>query len=318
MFLNGDRSGAVAVLNRGDLSASRAINPWHDPIGDRRFVSDLIDQLRASAGLPVGATVVRSSAPASSTAGTVLDESKAPAPAVSTSPAPAGRLPQFSSSTTSVMVDVAVFDGKTPVTGLTPDDFEILDDGVPQTIAARGVGSVPLDVTVVLEFNDPVLHGSSDFPKRQGLLDTQRFAQSLTANDRIRLLVASSAGPAEVVSMRLARGVASWRDFTVAELVGLPTSSIFDTSAIALLTPVPSDRRGLVLLFTDGIDGASILTPAQVLNIARVADAAVYSARRYTTGESVRQSSTTSSAPPTAARSIRPKVNPWLTPSPKC
>jgi hypothetical protein len=285
MFLDGDRSGAAAVLHRGDLNPSRAINPWHDPVGERRFVSGLIDQLRASAGLAAFPNAVRSNTPASSVTGSTVGETMPPAPTVSPSPTPTGPPVQFRSSTTSVMVDVAVFDGKTPVTGLIPDDFEILDNGVPQTIVARGAGDVPLDVTVVLDFNDPVGRSSPDWPKRQGLADTRRIASSLAPSDRIRVLVASSAGPAEIVPMRPARGLVQWADFTAAELVAYPTSSIFDASAIALLSPVPSDRRALVLLYTDGIDGASILTPAKVLGIARVADAAVYAARRYTFGE---------------------------------
>jgi hypothetical protein len=288
MFLEGDRSGAATVLNRGHLDPSRAINPWHDPVGDGRFVSALINQLRESAGLPPLPTAVSSSAPASSVTGSTPGETNPPARAVSPPPTPAGLPLQFRSSTTSVMVDVAVFDGKTPVTGLTPDDFEILDNGVPQTIAARGAGDVPLDVTAVLDINDPVGRSNPDFPKLQGLKDSLRIGLSLTAHDRIRILVAASSGPVEIVSMQPAGGV-QWQGVTVAGVETYPTSSIFDSLALALLSPVPADRRALVLLFTDGIDGASILTPAKVLGIARVADAAVYSARRYTFGELANQ-----------------------------
>jgi len=311
MFLEGDRVGAVANLTRGDLSASRAINPWHDPVGDARFVLGLFAQMRARAGLPPGEAAVRLSSPSSSIVQATSDESSA-MPAASPSAGLVGPPAQFRSSTNSVMVDVAVFDGKTPVTGLTPDDFELLDNGVPQVIAARGFGDVPLDVTVVLEFNDPVGRQSPDWPKRQGLSDTRRMAQSLSPSDRLRIIVASSAGPAEIAPLQPARAGIKWQDFKQAELVGYPSSSILDSTAIALLSPVPADRRALLFLFTDGIDGASILTPAKVLGIARVADAAVYSARRYTTGELWNQAHPKQPVPNAEMRRMLRPVSPTM------
>ena len=59
---------------------------------------------------------------------------------------------QFSSSTTGIEVYATVTDaaGK-PVRGLTISDFELLEDGVAQSISAFAAGDFPLRVAVALD-----------------------------------------------------------------------------------------------------------------------------------------------------------------------
>jgi hypothetical protein len=47
------------------------------------------------------------------------------------------------------------------------------------------------------------------------------------------------------------------------------SSAIFDTVAVALTSPVASDRRQLVVLFTDGKDSTSIITSDTLIDVAR-------------------------------------------------
>ena len=179
------------------------------------------------------------------------------------------------------MVDVAVRDGKVPVNGLTIDDFELFDNGVRQTLAALSMSQVPLDVSIVMDLSDLIEISARgvQWQPLEVFADVSRIAGLLKPADRIRLLEANPWGPFELVALQPAAGVAgrslSWSSYAV-----LP-SSVFDATAAALLARSAAERRSLVLVFTDGFDGASVLTPDQVIAVARESDAVVYLARRY-------------------------------------
>ena len=58
------------------------------------------------------------------------------------------------------------------------------------------------------------------------------------------------------------------------------SSATYDALAISLLQKSSADRRHLVVVYTDGVDDASVVTPTRLINVARIADAAVYWVRR--------------------------------------
>src|SRR5262245_4815594 len=59
---------------------------------------------------------------------------------------------QFASGVKLVEVDVTVTDAAgEPLSGLGRDDFHVLEDGVPQTIAAFTAGDVPLSIVIALD-----------------------------------------------------------------------------------------------------------------------------------------------------------------------
>ena len=64
--------------------------------------------------------------------------------------------PVFRSAVDSVVVDVSVFDGRRPVANLTPADFEVLDNGVAQTIIDATYEVAPIDVTLLLDVSGSV------------------------------------------------------------------------------------------------------------------------------------------------------------------
>ena len=65
--------------------------------------------------------------------------------------------PVFRSTAAAVPVDVAVRNrAGRPVTGLTIDDFELLDNGVPQQIDTISYGKLPIDVTIGLDVSHSV------------------------------------------------------------------------------------------------------------------------------------------------------------------
>ena len=72
------------------------------------------------------------------------------APAVET------QAPTFSTRREVVRVDVLVSAGGRPVTGLTPDDFEVRDNGVLQTIDLARLESMPLNVVLAFDLSRSV------------------------------------------------------------------------------------------------------------------------------------------------------------------
>ena len=62
----------------------------------------------------------------------------------------------FTSRADVVLVDALVTEGRTPVAGLGRDDFELRDNGVPQTIALVNQGQVPLGVVLAMDTSGSV------------------------------------------------------------------------------------------------------------------------------------------------------------------
>jgi VWFA-related protein len=69
---------------------------------------------------------------------------------------PAQQAPVFSSRVTNVRVDVLVTDAGATVRGLTPADFEVRDNGVPQQVELMAVEEVPLNIALALDMSGSV------------------------------------------------------------------------------------------------------------------------------------------------------------------
>jgi hypothetical protein len=65
-----------------------------------------------------------------------------------------GQAPVFRATTQVVTVQASVLQGKTPVEGLSPADFVLLDNGVRQRVEVMAVEATPLDVTLVFDENE--------------------------------------------------------------------------------------------------------------------------------------------------------------------
>lgn len=173
--------------------------------------------------------------------------------------------PQFRTFTDVVTVDVSVRRGNQPVPGLTAADFQLTDNGVPQTIETLEMAAVPLDVTVAVDTSgsmmtmlDPVRHYM------------QKSAALLKPGDRMRLLSFSDAvnqlSPFTPVSP----------DFIVPALTGGGATSMYDGLVAALVPPREGDRRHLVVAFTDGIDTMSVLNSEALVEVGRRSDSVLH------------------------------------------
>ena len=65
----------------------------------------------------------------------------------------AARQTTFTSRIDAVRVDVLVTENGRPVQGLTPDDFEVLDNGVRQRVDLASFEQIPLNVVLALDMS---------------------------------------------------------------------------------------------------------------------------------------------------------------------
>jgi VWFA-related protein len=159
--------------------------------------------------------------------------------------------PVFRSTTLGVAVDVSVKKGNTPVANLTAADFELTDNGVPQTIDSAQIETVPVDVTLAVDVS-----GST-----RGLLgryrsDVGAIAKLLRPVDRLRLI---AFGTRVDEALRLGSVVGR---VPVDRLEASSNSAVYDGIAAALLRPAAGiDRRHLIVAFTDSYDNRSVVSP---------------------------------------------------------
>ena len=183
--------------------------------------------------------------------------------------------PQFRSGVDAVRVDVLVTDGRRPVAGLAPEDFELKDSGVVQSIAAVALADVPVSVMVALDVSASVKGQALDELKR----GVASAIAALEPRDRAALLTFSS-------DVRLRHDWSGEFDplkATVNDLRGAGGTSLWDATFAALTfsDPTPTVRR-LVLVFSDGEDTSSWLPRGSVIEKAGRTDVVVYSVEMRT------------------------------------
>ncbi len=178
-------------------------------------------------------------------------------PGASASPGIAQEPQVFRSGASGVAVDVNVRDrNRRPITGLRAEDFEIIDNGVPQQVDEISYAKRPIDVTVALDISHSVT-GAMLERLRRGVTD---LMGDLGREDRLKLML---------FNLRILRTV----DFTTdTKLVGEAIrtarpgggTALLDTIAVAATSATASDRRHLIVIFTDGADSSSVTSPAAI------------------------------------------------------
>jgi Ca-activated chloride channel family protein len=173
-------------------------------------------------------------------------------------------------ATASVPVYVTVEDGtKHLVPDLTQEDFDVLDNGKPQTINVFENKPTPITVTAMIDTSgsmtlalDFVKDGAEQFLLR---LLPEDQAQVGEFNDKIRF------HPGTFISDRdrLVYLLKNELDF------GYPTR-LWDAVDESVDRLAPMDGRRVVLVFTDGDDSASKLGLTHVMDHARAEDVMVY------------------------------------------
>jgi len=186
----------------------------------------------------------------------------------STVPAGGQEIPRFRVGIDAVSVDVRVTRDGRAVKGLGVANFELLDSGVPQKIAAISLEGVPLHLLLALDTSSSVAG-----ERLAALLDAvQAVTASLGPDDRVTLLTFADevrllAGPAteaQEANRSLLRAVAQG------------STSLHDALLDALVLRDADARRPLLVVFSDGEDTASWVPADAIVQEARRSDTVVY------------------------------------------
>jgi VWFA-related protein len=178
-----------------------------------------------------------------------------------------GQQPVFRSGVDAVRVDVAVTRGRRAVTGLTAADFELRDSGVEQQIDAISLEDVPLDLVLAFDTSFSV-RGE---PLRHLKEAAHAAVASLRPGDRVAFLTFS-----HVVERHLSFSSNTAAINDAIDGLDADGATALNDAAFAAMG-LRSDREGrvLVLLFTDGFDTASWLSPMAVIDQAHRSDVVV-------------------------------------------
>lgn len=175
--------------------------------------------------------------------------------------------PSFRAAVTAVRLDAFAHDNGTPITGLTAQDFLVLDNGVEQVVEAIGT-TTNAHVIVGLDTSGSV-DGATLDRLRQGVravvgtLSSEDRLSLFTFADRVRLL--SRAAPPRADLETALRGLRGAGGTTLHDAV------VFG-SALSQANTLPA----ILLIFTDGQDTASWTSAVRALDVLRTTNVVVY------------------------------------------
>ena len=185
--------------------------------------------------------------------------------------------PTFSARVEGVRIDVLVTDGGRPVPGLGAADFEVRDNGVPQTIDLVSLGDVPVSVVMVLDLSASLMGSRLVMLQQAGVT----LLEALTPQDQAALL---SFNTAVVQRVPLTRDLGTLRGALLGTTADGDTALVDATLAGMLLGDTEGGRT-LVVIFSDGIDTASFTSPEVALGTARRVNGVVYGVAATSGGE---------------------------------
>lgn len=168
-----------------------------------------------------------------------------------------------------VTLDALVTRNGAPAEGLTASDVLLRDAGVLQTVQVEPASARPLSLQLAFDASASVRGAALDHLK-------QAAAAALAAlgpADSASLITFS-----HIVTRRIGwtSSKTDW-DGALASIAPQGSSALIDAVAASLMPGVPADRRWLVIVFSDGDDTASWLSPADAIENARRSSAAVSS-----------------------------------------
>lgn len=180
----------------------------------------------------------------------------------------AASAPQFTSGVSLVEVYATVVDEKgEPVTGLTSADFQVLEDGRPQTIAAFTAGDFPLNVALAVDRSFSMAGRRLNAAKRAAHV----FLDALRAGDRVLIVTIGS-------RFEVSEGRAA--EHAMIDRIDTWGTTPLHDSIIEAIDGIEraGDARGrhALVLLSDGADRYSNAPAADVLDRARRANVIVY------------------------------------------
>jgi Ca-activated chloride channel family protein len=176
--------------------------------------------------------------------------------------------PSFSAKVEVVRVDALVTDRGQPVLGLTPADFEVFDNGVPQQVDLVSYEQIPLNVVLALDMSGSVAGDRLDHLRDAGGI----LLSALKKDDQVALVTFSHV---VTLAARLTTDVATVRE-ALGRAVGAGKTALADGAYAGLVVGESDVGRSLLIVFSDGLDTVSWLTPEIVIETAKRSDVVVY------------------------------------------
>jgi VWFA-related protein len=183
-------------------------------------------------------------------------------------PGAAQQSPAFSSKIEAVRVDALVSDNGQPVLGLGPADFEVVDNGVPQTVELVSFDQIPLNVILALDMSDSVAGDRLAQLRNAG----GRVLDALHRDDQAALV---SFSHQVQLGAKLTTDAAVVRA-ALGESLATGMTALVDGTYAGIMIGESDAGRGLLIVFSDGVDTSSWLRSDAVLDAARRADVVVY------------------------------------------
>jgi VWFA-related protein len=181
---------------------------------------------------------------------------------------PSAQQPTFSAKREAVRVDVLVTDRGKVVPGLAAGDFEVRDNGVLQTVDLVSFQQIPLNVFLAFDTSASVSGERLKHLQTAGHALLDRLAK----DDRSALLTFS-----HMILLRegLTGETARVRQ-ALTNVQPLGDTALVDGTYTAITLDPLDGGRNLLLVFSDGLDTASWLTPERVLDSAKRSEFVVY------------------------------------------
>jgi VWFA-related protein len=176
--------------------------------------------------------------------------------------------PRFTSRVEAVRVDVLVTEGGRPVPGLQPGDFDIWDNGVKQQVDLVSFADVPLDVILTFDTSESVAGERLAHLREAG----HALLNALSPDDRAGIITFGHAVNLGCGLTSDLRPVRATLDRATAD----GETALIDATFAGVMLGEAEVGRTLQLVFSDGVDASSWLTPDAVLDVARRSDVVVY------------------------------------------
>jgi Ca-activated chloride channel family protein len=179
-----------------------------------------------------------------------------------------GQTPTFSARLNAVRVDALVTDRGQIVRGLSPADFEVLDNGVMQQVDLASFEELPLNVVLALDMSESVSGEVLEHLQEGG----RAVLSGLKGYDKAGLITFSHR---LTLRQELTGNLQRLRD-ALTDVGPQGQTSLVDGTYAAMLLGEADAGRDLLIVFSDGVDTASWLTPESVLESARRSEVTVY------------------------------------------
>jgi Ca-activated chloride channel homolog len=176
--------------------------------------------------------------------------------------------PAFSTKVEAVRVDVLVTEKGNAVLGLGADDFQVLDNGVPQDVDLVSFEQVPLNLIFVLDMSSSVI-GDRLIHLRSG---ANIVLDGLRREDQAGLVLFSHA----VVGGSNLTGDLERVRSALNRAGGYGQTALIDAVYAGMMVGESDVGRALMIVFSDGLDTSSWLTSDLVLDAARRSDVVAY------------------------------------------